>query len=48
MKSSHPTPRCKFGRDDLIVEAEFVKCTPEPLKINTHEAYTPEKVSSPD
>ena len=47
MESSYPNPKCKFGRDDLIVEATYVKCTNEPTKLSdNHEATTLEKITT--
>jgi hypothetical protein len=28
---AYPDPRCKFGTNDLVVEANYVKCTKTPL-----------------
>ncbi|CAI2384727.1 unnamed protein product [Moneuplotes crassus] len=33
VESKYPDPKCKFGRNDKVVEASFVRCTPEPLKV---------------
>jgi hypothetical protein len=46
METSFPNPKCKFGRDDLIVEATYVKCTIEPTKLANNEANTTSKTST--
>lgn len=42
----YPTPKCKFGRDDKIVDAAYVKCTPEPKKIWEMEPPTSAKTDT--
>ena len=46
MEMSYPNPKCKFGRDDLIVDATYVKCTSEPTKLANNEANTTSKTST--
>lgn len=46
LESKYPNPRCKFGRDDKVVQAAFVKCTPEPLKVWEMEAPTYAKTAT--
>ena len=29
-----PNPKCKFGRNDRIVDASYVRCTEEPLTVD--------------
>ena len=33
----YPNPVCKFGRNDKIVHAAYVKCTESPLGMTAHE-----------
>jgi hypothetical protein len=28
--TSYPTPKCKFGKSDMVVLATYVTCTPSP------------------
>jgi hypothetical protein len=46
MEGSFPNPKCKFGRDDLIVEATYVKCTNDPTQIFKDEAKTIDKTAT--
>ena len=41
----HPHPMCKFGRNDMVVPATYVKCNPTPNGPNDKEATKTEKVS---
>ena len=34
---AYPDPKCKFGTNDLIVEATYVKCTKRPLNFYEKE-----------
>ena len=31
VSKAFPDPKCKFGRNQMIVEADYVKCTKKPL-----------------
>ncbi len=46
MEATYASPKCKFGRDDLIVEATYVKCSPNAKKISDEEAQTIEKTAT--
>lgn len=41
----HPHPKCKFGRNDMIVSATYVTCSPKPAGATDPEATKAEKVS---
>lgn len=45
MSLLYPRPKCKFGSNDRIVEATYVKCTEKPLKVDEYEGKHPNKVS---
>ena len=34
MNLLYPSPKCKFGRNDRIVDAAYVRCTEEPLTVD--------------
>lgn len=40
-----PKPKCKFGRNDLVVEATYVMCMTSPTAIEEHEGRHINKVS---
>jgi len=46
MEAKYPNPKCKFGRDDKVVDASYVKCTPEPMKVWEMEAPTSAKTDT--
>ena len=46
MEGTFFNPKCRFGRDDQIVGASYVKCTPQPRRINEEEAPTSEKTAT--
>ena len=41
----YPRPKCKFGANDRIVEATYVRCTDKPLKMEDDEGRGKDKVS---
>lgn len=41
----YPRPKCKFGANDRIVDATYVKCHERPLKTEDWEGHTKDKVS---
>jgi hypothetical protein len=41
----YPRPKCKFGANDRIVEATYVKCHERPLKTEDREGHSKDKVS---
>ena len=41
----YPTPMCKFGANDRIVKATYVKCSQKALKISDVEGKNKQKVS---
>jgi len=41
----YPRPKCKFGANDRIVEATYVKCHDRPLKTEDSEGKSKDKVS---
>jgi hypothetical protein len=41
----YPRPKCKFGANDRVVEATYVKCTQKPLGMNELEGKNKAKVS---
>ena len=41
----YPRPKCKFGSNDRVVEATYVKCTQKPLSMNELEGKNKAKVS---
>jgi hypothetical protein len=40
-----PRPKCKFGRNNLIVDATYVSCSLSPTPVNLREGRHAEKVS---
>ena len=38
-------PKCKFGANDRVVEATYVKCHEKPLKMEDNEGKSRDKVS---
>lgn len=46
MDLKYPNPKCKFGRDDKVVDAVYVKCTPEPRKVWEMEPPTSAKTAT--
>ena len=40
----YPRPKCKFGANDRIVEATYVKCHERPLKTEDLEGKSKNKV----
>ena len=43
----YPRPKCKFGANDRIVEATYVKCHTKPLSMEDKEGKSRDKVSHP-
>lgn len=43
MNLIHPNPKCKFGRNDMIVPAAYVSCSAAPIGPNDKEARKGEK-----
>lgn len=43
----YPRPKCKFGANDRIVDATYVKCHERPLKTEDWEGHSKNKVSIP-
>ena len=41
----YPRPKCKFGANDRVVEATYVKCHEKPLKMEDNEGKSRDKVS---
>ena len=41
----YPRPKCKFGANDRIVEATYVKCHEKPLTMEDLEGKSKDKVS---
>ena len=41
----YPKPKCKFGANDRVVEATYVKCHTSPLKMEDNEGKSKDKVS---
>ena len=41
----YPRPKCKFGANDRVVEATYVKCHERPLKMEDVEGKSKDKVS---
>jgi hypothetical protein len=37
MELLYPNPKCKFGRRDMIVPAQYVTCTEHPLSVEEIE-----------
>lgn len=46
MEAKYPKPKCKFGRDDKVVDAAYVKCTSEPRKVWEMEPPTSAKTQT--
>ncbi len=46
MSLIYPKPKCKFGANDRIVEATYVKCHTRPLSMEDKEGKSKDKVSS--
>ena len=44
----YPRPKCKFGANDRIVEATYVKCHEKPLTMEDLEGKSKDKVSIKD
>jgi len=44
MNLIHPNPKCKFGRNDMIVSATYVSCSAAPIGPSDKEARKGEKV----
>ena len=42
----YPRPKCKFGANDRIVDATYVKCHERPLKTEDAEGKSKDKVST--
>jgi len=42
----YPRPKCKFGANDRIVDATYVKCHTRPLTMEDKEGKSKDKVSS--
>ena len=38
MATDFPKPKCKFGRNDKVVDATYVTCSPAPLAVDQKEA----------
>ena len=45
MAALFPRPKCKFGRNDLVVDATYVLCTSSPTAIEELEGRHGNKVS---
>ena len=43
MQLIHPKPKCKFGRNDMIVAATYVSCTQKPIGVSDAEAKKNER-----
>ena len=43
----YPRPKCKFGSNDRIVDATYVKCHQRPLATEDWEGHSKDKVSAP-
>ena len=41
----YPRPKCKFGSNDRVVEATYVKCTEKPISMDDLEGRNRAKVS---
>ena len=41
----YPRPKCKFGANDRVVEATYVRCHTTPLKMEDNEGKSRDKVS---
>ena len=41
----YPRPKCKFGANDRVVEATYVKSHEKPLKMEDNEGKSKDKVS---
>ena len=46
MSLLYPNPKCKFGRNDRIVDASYVRCTEEPLTVDKSEGNRLNRVST--
>ena len=45
MSLLYPSPKCKFGRNDRVVDAAYVRCTEEPLTVDMSEGNRLNRVS---
>ena len=45
MELLYPRPKCKFGANDRVVEATYVKCHERPLTMEDTEGKSKDKVS---
>ena len=45
MELIHPHPKCKFGRNDRIVQGTYVSCTEKPLAVHEDEGKKGNRVS---
>jgi hypothetical protein len=45
MEAMFPKPKCKFGKNDKVVDATYVTCSPAPLGIIEREARKANKVN---
>lgn len=46
MNLLYPKPKCKFGTNDKIVSATYVRCTEKPLSVEDIEGKHAERVST--
>jgi hypothetical protein len=46
LEALFPHPKCRFGKNDLIVDATYVLCTTSPLAVEEFEGRHSNKVSS--
>ena len=45
MELLYPTPKCKFGSNELITHAQYVRCTEKPLEMEDIEGHHQNRVS---
>jgi hypothetical protein len=45
LETLFPHPKCRFGKNDLIVDATYVLCTTSPLAVEELEGRHSNKVS---
>lgn len=41
----YPNPKCKFGSNDLVTHAQYVRCTEKPLEMEDIEGHHVNRVS---
>lgn len=41
----YPNPKCKFGDNELVTHAQYVRCTEKPLEMEEVEGHRANRVS---